>query len=144
MADERIFADFSRWVPGRNNLQASFEPLDNLLKQVTDSIAVFPSGVVGLEFAYVADPPDMIPAAIVIHVRCNGLFPRQLLRHANGFRHAAIAEPAAAHVVYFAGSRRPMKLREGVHQVVAVDIVADLLTLIPEDAILPAREYALY
>jgi len=88
-----------------------------------------------LEFADIADPPNVVAGAVVLDVCPVQFAAADLLAQVNCLQHGAIGMAAAAQVVNFARARRAEKLPDGLDEIVAVDVVAYLLPLVAEDAI---------
>jgi len=100
-----------------------------------EAVAVIPVRIVILEFPDIADPPDVVADAIVFLVGPAERFPADFLAEVDGFKHGTIRVPAAADVVDLGHTRLPEELPEGFDQVVAVDVIPDLLAAIAEDPI---------
>jgi hypothetical protein len=101
-----------------------------------------PAGIVRLEATVVADPPDVVSDPVLLAVAPFELLPGDLLRERDRFDDRGVAEAAAADVVDLGDPRRLEELVECADQVRAVDRVADLLALVAEDRVRPARHDA--
>ena len=94
----------------------------------------------GFEFAEIGDVADVIAFAIFIHVSPIEFFPGELLDFGNGFEHGDAIFAAATHVVDLAGAGIRGEGFDGSYYIVAVNVVADLLSLVTEDGIFQAVE----
>ena len=87
------------------------------------------------ELADVADPPDMVTSPILFGVGPVQLLAADLLADLDRLQHRAVAVTPAAHVVDLPAARRLEELVEGTDQIVAVDVVPNLLPSIAEDGV---------
>ena len=97
-----------------------------------------------LELANIADVPNVIAHAIGIFVGVRQLVAGNFLAHLNRFQHAAMAEPRATDVVDFAAAGGAIKVIESLDQVVAVNVVANLFTLVAEHFVRSLSHRALH
>lgn len=103
-----------------------------------------PVGKVRLKFGKIANPPDMVAAAMVF-----AIFPSQgpagdLFAHRNRFEHGAVAAGATAHVVDFAGPWIEKEFVESADQVGAVNVVSYLFALVSENFVRRSSSRALH
>src|SRR5258708_323230 len=89
----------------------------------------------GFKFSDIADPPDMITNPVIAGIGIVHFIPGHLLAISDRFQHGAIGMSASAGIVDFSGSRVLVKMPEHVYQVVAVDIIAHLLTFVTENSV---------
>ena len=66
----------------------------------------------GLEFAHVADPPDVVADAVVLDISPIEFATADLLAKFDGFEHRAIGMAAAAHVIDLAAAWSANELPE--------------------------------
>ena len=97
-----------------------------------------------LEARDIADPPDVVAAAILVDVFRVQRFTRDFLAERDGFPYRAIAMTAAAHVVGFARTRLLEKLIESANQVRAVNVVSYLFFLVSENCVFRPRSSTLH
>jgi len=91
---------------------------------------------VRLEFAKVGNVADMIAFAIFVDISPGEFFSSQLLDFGNCFEHGDAVFAAAAHVVDLAGAGVGSESLDSTDNVVAMNIVANLLALVAEDGVL--------
>src|SRR5919107_3131906 len=96
----------------------------------------------GLELAHVADPPDVVAAPIRLRVDPVQPLTGDLLAQLHGFEHRTIAKPASAHIVNLADPGVLIEVIEGIDQIVAVNVIPNLLPLVTEYGIWVARHRA--
>ena len=112
----------------------------DFFKNVVEVAGDFPVGVMGLEFREVGDVADVVADAVFLDVAPVELFPRELLRAVDGFDHGDAVLAAATHVVDLPGAGTSGELFDGANDIVAVNVVTDLLALVTEDRVVPACE----
>ena len=112
-------------------------------EDVLDGVLVFPVRVVALEFADVADIPDVVADAVFFEVGEVELFACESLADADGLEHGAVRVAAAADVIDFSNAGTFIELDEGGDEVVGVDVITDLFSFIAKDAVLAAFDDAL-
>src|SRR5262249_46206855 len=95
----------------------------------------FVAGIVGLEFADIADPPDMIASAVLRDVLPLHLPSRDFFTPGDRFQYGAMRIPAAADVVHLTRSWGVEKTVKRADQVGAVHVVTYLLAFIAEYAV---------
>src|SRR5674476_1071926 len=136
-----------RFGAGRGSRKFGFKGIDstgndglvNLLQNRFQIELVFPIGIVLLKFPHVADPPDMVADAVVLDVSPVEFFAADFFAERNRFEHRTVRVTAATQVINFAGTRLQRKLPERLDEVATVNVVANLLALVTEHAIRPAR-----
>src|SRR5262245_4918415 len=97
-----------------------------------------------LELARVANVPDMVANSIVVSIGDIQLSTRNPFRHLNRFEHRAVAVPATSSIIHLAGSGRLAVVPEHIHQVVGMNVVANLLPLVTENGVRGAGDDALH
>src|ERR1700731_1037180 len=133
-----IFYNIGLMVDSRSR---RFEYLDEDIRKI---IFPIPARIMRLEFADIAYPPDMIAYPVVLRIKVVHFFPCNLFAAGNGFQHRTVAMPSPACIVYLPRPRLLIKLPEHAHQVIAVDIVPDLLALVSENGIGITRDRAFH
>src|SRR5574338_56571 len=88
-----------------------------------------------LEFSHITDPPDMVADAIGLFVAPIYFLAADLFAHLDGFQHRAVAVTAPTDVIDFARSRTANKFYERIHEIGAVDIIADLFSFVTKDPV---------
>src|ERR1700722_4296759 len=95
-------------------------------------VSKIPIGIVGLELIQISNPPDVISHPAGVHILPLQLDLTNTLADCDRFEHRAVTKTTAADVIDLA---RPGIAKEGVkclNQVIAMNIVADLFSLIAE------------
>jgi hypothetical protein len=88
----------------------------------------------------VADVANVVAIAIFIDVFVIHLLPGQLLDTVKSFEDRARILPTNADVIHLTTTWVVVDLFDGPRNVVAVDVIADLFTLVAKDAISPAQK----
>jgi hypothetical protein len=88
-----------------------------------------------LKVRKIGDPPDVISAAILVHIFVLERLARNLFASRYGLEHRAIAEATSTHVIDLTATGLLQELVEGANKVSAVDIVPYLLLLVAEDGV---------
>src|SRR5229473_2829644 len=100
---------------------------DDFFESGVEGFGERPTGIVGLEFAEVGNVADVIAFAIFVDVSPGEFFSSQLLDFGNSFEHGDAVFAAASHVVDLAGAGVGGEGLDGANDVVAVNVVANLL-----------------
>src|SRR5260221_6497100 len=79
-----------------------------------------PFGIMRLEFGDVGNIPDMVAYAIRVLISIYRLFPENIFRFLDGFKHRYVGLARTPSVIRFSGTRILMKMPEHVHQVVGM------------------------
>ena len=108
---------------------------DDLAENFVEADGDGPVGIVGIEFGEIGDVADVIAFAILIDILPIELFAADLLDFGDGFQHGDTVLAPAAHVVDLTGSGIGGKFFDGANDVVAVDVVANLLGFIAEHGV---------
>src|SRR4029077_6120990 len=90
-----------------------------------------PFWVMGLELAQIRDVTDVIALARFVHVMPIEFAAGELLDARDGFEHGDAVGAAAAHVVDLTAAGIGGEFLDGADNIVAVDVVANLLALLP-------------
>src|SRR5262249_46370833 len=109
--------------------------LDHFFERGAQIVALVPAGVPFGEPPCAADPPDVIAGSRRVDVGPPQPLAGDLFTEPNRFEHRTTAEAPAAHVVDLAKPRVAIKVIDRVDVVVAVDVVADLLGLVPKNGV---------
>src|SRR5262245_38697088 len=80
----------------------SLDGIMNFPKNVLQVILVSPTGKMSLEFANVADPPDMVPDSVVLHVGPVELAATDVLTRFNRLKHGTARVATSSDVVNLA------------------------------------------
>lgn len=107
----------------------------NFPQNLPQTVAVIPSGIMGLELADIADPPDVVADPVVFQVGPVQFFPADFLTKINRFQHGAVGMSAASNVVNFTTAWILKELVERFNKVVTVNVIADLLPSVTKDTI---------
>src|SRR5258706_13689235 len=83
----------------------------------------------------VADPPDVIAAAVFFDVPAAEFVASGVLAARDGFEHGTIAVAASANVVDLSGTRVLEKFVQSTNEVGAVDVVPDLFFLLAKNRV---------
>ena len=86
-------------------------------QDLPDTVDLFPSRVVRLEFRNIRDPPYVVAAPMDGIISDVHAAAGQLLAHADGFQHRTIGETAPAGIVDLAAARILVEVPEHVHEV---------------------------
>ena len=116
----------------------------NFLENVVQGVFVLPIGIVGLELANIGNIPDVVAGAIIFGVAVVQFFACQVFADGDRLQHGAVAMPRTSHVIDFAAAGILVEVVEGIHQIVAVNIVPYLFTLIAKDGVGFASDSALH
>ena len=92
----------------------------------------------GLEFREIGDVADVVADAVLVDVAPVQFLAGELLSAVDGFDHGDAVLAAATHVVHLPGAGTSGELFDGANDVVAVNVVTDLLALVTEDRVVPA------
>jgi len=117
---------------------------DDLAENFVEADGDGPVGIVGFEFGEIGDVTDVVAFAILVDILPIELFAGNLLDFGDGFEHGDAVLSPTTHVVDLAGPRISGKFFDGADDVVAVNVVADLLRLVTEDGVGAADERDLY
>src|SRR5580704_13400378 len=88
-----------------------------------------------LKLPNVADPPNVVPAAVLVKIRRREPRSGNFFAQRNRFEQRAIAVAASTHVVDLSGPGRFVEFVKRANQVGAVNVVPHLLLLIAEDLV---------
>src|SRR5208283_757942 len=108
---------------------------DDLAEDFVEGDGDTPVGIVGLELGEVGDVADVIADAVLIYIFPIKFFAGHLLDFGDGFKNGNTVFAAPAEVVDLAGAGIGSELLDGPDDIVTVDVVAHLFTLIAEDRI---------
>src|SRR5216684_6093386 len=98
----------------------------------------FPIRVMALEFPQVRDVADVVALARLFYVAPVQLSPRHPFDSVDSFEQRDAVLAASTQVVYLAGAGICREFLDRADYVVAMNVVANLFALIPEDAVAPA------
>ncbi len=128
-----------------DQLAASYLPcLDDLLDRVFQADGNIPAWIVLPHFGQVAVVADVVADAVLVNIRINLITPREGRCQFKSLQNRATVVLATADVVDLGDSRSSDKRRNESGYVFAVNIVANLFALIPEDFVFPTFEVALH
>src|SRR6266480_5979685 len=105
----------------------------NFVERFAQAITKFPTRIMLLKFADVANPPDVIADSIFLLVFPFHFPAADLFAQADCLQDRAIGVATAADVVNLTSPRRFDKFRKRLDQVEAVDVVAHLLAFVSEN-----------
>ena len=108
---------------------------ENLVDGSSQIVGIRPVRVVCLELAGIADVPDVITDAILVVVLDFHRVFGQFLADGNCFLHRAVALAATAGVVHLTWPGILMIVPEHVHQIVRMNVVANLLSFVAQDGV---------
>lgn len=111
---------------------------DDFLEDVIERTGDAPVRIVGTEFRKIRDVADVIALAVFVHVLPIEFLPGHLMEAIDGFDHGDAVFAAAAHVVDLAGAGIFGESFHGRDDIVAMDIVANLLGFVAEDGVFAA------
>ena len=83
----------------------------------------------------IADPPNVVPTAVVVHILGLHLISGNLLAQIDRLDHGAVAVSSTTHVVDFTASGAFVEVMEGTDQVGTVNIVPDLFAFVAKHRI---------
>jgi len=109
-----------------------FVEFKDFIQNVSNTLGEIPFGEVPFKLRDVADPPNMVADPVILEISGFHLVSRNFFTPFNCFQHRAVAKSASTHVIDFTKLRMSVKMMEGIHQVIAVDIVSDLFSLVSE------------
>ena len=96
----------------------------------------------GLKLAHVAYPPDVVAAPIRLRVGPVQFFTGDFLAQLYSFEYRTITKPASPYIIDFADAGVLIEVVEGVDQVVAMDVIPNLLPPVTEDSVWVAHHRA--
>ncbi len=97
-----------------------------------------------LELPQIRNVTDVIALARFLHVMPVQLAPGELFDSRDGFEHGNAVAAPSAHVVDLAGPRIRGKFFDGLHDVMAVNVVAHLLAFVAVNAVAPVAQRDLH
>lgn len=118
--------------------------LEDLFEDVINGILVVPIRVVTLEFLNVANVPNVVTDTVVLKVGEIELVSRERLTDSNRLQHGAVRMATPTHVVNFSHAGIFVEVYECRNQIMGVNIVPDLLSLVSEDPVGPSFHDALH
>lgn len=98
----------------------------------------------GFESGEVAYPPDVIADAVFVAVDGGHFLAGDLFADGHGFYHGDVALTATADVVHLGDTWVLVEVPEGLDEIVAVDVVADLLPFVSENLVLTSFDGAFH
>src|SRR5436190_10537906 len=107
----------------------------NLRKYLLEAVSIFPPWIMRLKTPHIADVPDVVANSIRF-----GVIPRQLpsgdfLAEFDRFEDGTVGVPAASQIVNLTSSRRAEKFPKRRDEIITMNVVAHLFSLVPKNTI---------